>query len=268
MSKRGSTGSGTYRPTMGEHKPAPFDSFTPSRQPFIPAVVRESYGPHCFSACLYDQPHPKRRHVNFAERYLDSMPAVRDRLEETGYGLNIFCDAAMLQTALSFECGSVYLVTEPPKFEFQQHVWRYYSALLPNHPTIQAYHFRGMDNLLASNDELEMFDQFLAGGYEIKHAPYTRKAGGDIYTPIRGSCSVAGRGIQSLGWWLSTQEHFAPEDWPSTWHNDEDHLARWFNAVKHHHSLFTILDRDMPMHFYRDLSIQLETGMPLRLVRL
>lgn len=248
----------------------PWRTFTPGKLPFTPAVVRPHEGPHCFSVCLYHE--PKFRETfparDFSARYLESMPAVRDRLQEIGFGLNIFCDATMLQTALSFDVGSVYLVTKEPQFAFQQHVWRYYSTLLQSEG-VQAYHFRGMDNLIVSDGEVAMFDHFLATGSEIKHAPYEplKKENGP-YLPVRGSCSVAGNGIQSLGWWMETQQQAEPTSKTNGWHNDEVHLARWFRSVRLDHKLYTIIDRPLPMAFYRDLSEQLETGMPMQLVRL
>lgn len=271
MSRRGTTGSHTYRPAQLREVSAPWQAFTPSKRLFSPIIVRPHSGPHCFSVCLYHEPEFNRTFParDYKARYLDSMPAVRARLAEIGYGLNIFCDASMLETALSFGVGSVYLVIDPPAFAFQQHKWRYYSALLPEDGSTLAYHFRGMDNLLVSDQELSLFDRFLSTGSEIKHAPYEPlKKDVGRYIPVRGSCSVAGSAIQSLGWWMETKKQPAPTTKTSGWHNDEVHLAGWFNACHLDHKLFTIVDRDLPMAFYRDLSQQLESGMPMQLIRL
>lgn len=259
----------TYRTGLAVEADPRWSAFEPESPPFTPIIERPTKARHCFSVCLYSEPlftvqFPQR---NFNKRYLENIPAVTERLAATNYALNIFCDAASLQTALNLNVGSVYLVTKAKEFAFQQHIWRYFSTLLPKHETIQCYHFRGMDNLLASEDELTLFERFRLSGCDIKHAPYHR-ASGNIYVPVRGSCSVAHEGIKSLGWWLQNHKQRHPTNWPETWHSDEDHLTGWFSEAKLSHRLFTIIDRELPMAFYRSLSEQIERGIPLTITRL
>lgn len=237
--------------------------------PFAPAIVRPTDAEHCFSVCLYREPEFPKRFPNrdFADRYLASIPSIREFIARHNFALNIFVDPAMLETALSFNCGSVYVVTEPSAFPFSQHVYRYYSALLPAHPTIKAIHFRGLDNVLVTDEELALLRHFVTSGAEIMHAPYLRAAG-SIYTPMRGTCSIAGDAIRSLGEFLRSTPQEKPEDHKGVWHNDEIYLGRWFDRVKENLFLYTIIDREMPIEFHMAFAAQIRQGRPFHIARL
>lgn len=223
---------------------------------------------HCFSVCLYREPEfawrfPTR---SFNGRYLDHAERVKELFERNGWHLRIFADEAMLETALGLRMGSVYRVRSAPAFPFGQHLWRYFSVLIP-HTTIRAHHFRGMDNLLVSENDLRLMMRLLDGGFDLLHAPYIRAKGGGIYTPVRGSCSVAGAGIESLAVHLRTMPHEYPGDWPEHWHSDELWLGRWFERERRRLRLLTMIDREMHQDWLDSLADQIRTGPPFEVVR-
>jgi hypothetical protein len=236
--------------------------------PFLAVRTVDTDASTGFSACLYHEPEYKRRFPkrSFSGLYTDRMAEANEWIKEHGYALHIYCDAAMLNTALQMDAASVYIVTTPPAYPFAQHLWRYYATLHPA-GTVNTWHFRGMDNIITPSDEMVIFDHASLSGAEVIHAPYVRDHG-TRYMPVRGSCSVSADGIAALGWWMDTAPLTTPPDWPSTWHNDEEHLARWFAYASPHLRLCTIVDRTLPMSFYRDLSITLEHGQPSTLIRL
>lgn len=250
--------------------PAPPATISPVSPPRCEAVViRPTTATHCFSACLYHEPEFKKRFPgrNYANRYLHSMQEVIPHFRARNFALNIFADEAMLETALSFGFGSVYCVRDKPPFPFAQHVYRYYSALLPEHPTIRAYHFRGMDNLVPSDPFMAVLERFVGAGGEILHAPYLR-ARGLMYMPIRGSCSVANGGISNLARFLRTTPLEPPtQPWPEGWHCDEHYLARWFKQERLRTRIHTIVDRPLPFEFHAFLHDQIAAGGAFELVR-
>lgn len=246
-------------------RPAPADACLP----FVPAIERATTARHGFSVCLYQEPEFAERFPgrDFAARYLARMPRVAELFARQDFALAIFADTAMLDTALGFGFGSVYHVATPPAFAFAQHLYRYYAALLPVHPTVRAWHFRGLDNLLVKPDEIQLFEHFLASGCDILHAPYLRNRG-SVYTPVRGSCSVANAGITSLACRL---QHTPPldlgEEWPARWHNDELWLSDWFNEVRSTSRLYTVVDRVLPPEFHAQVAEQVNTGLPFHIAR-
>jgi len=248
-------------------KPTPV--FSSTSLPFSPAIVRPTDAEHCFSVCLYREPEFVKRFPNrdYKKRYLDTIPAIREFTARHNFALNIFADPAMLETALSFDVGSVYVVTAPPAFPFSQHVYRYYSALLPTHPTIRAYHFRGLDNVTVADEELALLRHFVDTGAELMHAPYLRAAG-SLYTPVRGTCSIAGQAIRSLGEYLISTPNVAPEDHKGIWHNDEIYLGRWFDRVKESLFLYTIIDREMPIEYHMQFAAQIRQQRPFHIASL
>lgn len=212
-------------------------------------IERETTAQHCYVACLYREPEfarlfPQR---SFERRYLAQREAIAEHLQRTGFHLHIWCDEAMLDSALSLGVGNVFRVTTPPAFPFQQHQWRYWSVMLPPHPTIRAYHFRGMDNIAGTGDQalpVALLKRFLRTRMDLLHAPYQP---GRHWLPVRGSCSVAGRGIRSLRAWLLTHaEQKRPRRDNELWHNDELMLSRWFAARSKLLRLHTLVDRQLP----------------------
>lgn len=234
-----------------------------SKQPRFEIVKeRSTKAKHCFSACLYHEPDfkklfPKR---NYNKRYLEIVERLIPYFKEKNYALNVFCDAKMLPVAEKFGFGSIYLVNQHPTFPFSQHLYRYYSVFLPEHETIRAYHFRGMDNLIPTEDFTGFINHFLFSKSDLLHAPYTRIKGGLVYTPVRGSCSVANNGISSLASFIRTNKPEIPVESWRAWHCDETYLTKWFNQCKLNLKLMTIIDRDMHMQFYCDFHKILSDG--------
>jgi hypothetical protein len=216
----------------------------------------------CYSVCLYDEPEYKKLHPtrNFAQRYLQPFQEdVKKHLDRNNMALNIFCDEKSLDLALSLKTGSVYLVKQRVLYPFFQHLYRYYSVFL-DHPTIQTYHFRGMDNIICSDNAMSNLREFHTSGMDVLNMPYSRKYK-ESYCPIRGSCSVSRRGILSLRNFLK-ENRFFPDmsDKRLIWHSDEDFLTIWFNAIKNYLSIYTIIDRELPMDFYLDLTTMIKAS--------
>lgn len=229
----------------------------------VPRVPR-----HVFSVCLYHEPEFSIRFParDFSARYLERMPEVRELFARHGFALRIFCDQVMLETAQGIGFGEVFLVTDPPAFPFAQHLWRYYSVLLPGAET-HCHHFRGCDNLAVTPEEIGLLNEFAATGGEILHAPYLR-ARGQVYTPVRGSCSVAGLGARTLARHLCDRRPASSGPWPSDWHCDEIWLAEWFADVRLRCRLHTLIDREQPPEFYDQLRSQIAHAPGFRLTRL
>jgi hypothetical protein len=253
----------TYRPLQEPAAVQPWAAFEYRRPSFISSLkIEATEATHCFSVCLYHEPEfaVRFRARDFKARYLSCMEDLSRWLRDTGYALNIFTDAEMAETALKFGCGSVYLVSAPPQFPFAQHLWRYYSALLPDHDTIKAYHFRGLDNVMISEPERKIIARMVEDDAGLMHAPYLRK-NGEVYTPVRGSFSVAHEGIRALRWYLSTTPQPMPsEEWPEAWHSDENYLTGFYQAAARVLNTYTIVDRKLPMEFYADFHQRFTNG--------
>lgn len=213
-----------------------------------------------FSVCLYKEPMYKtlRPKSDFKERYLKPFQDdVKRHLEEYNIGLNIFCDEESLELALSLKTGSVYLVKQRPLYPFFQHLYRYYSVFL-NQPGVQTYHFRGMDNIVTSDNAMANLRSFHNSTMDILNMPYLRYKT-DKYCPIRGSCSVSRRGITSLKEFIKGNRIYPDvQNLTSLWHSDEDFLTEWYNRVKHSLGSFIIVDRKLPMDFFIDLNSMIE----------
>lgn len=197
---------------------------------------------------------------DFKERFLKPFQDdVQNHLEKYGIALNIFCDEGMVDVALSLNAGSVYVVKQKPLYPFFQHLYRYYSVFL-KHPTIQTYHFRGMDNIVTSDNAMNNLRNFHNSTMDILNMPYLRYKT-DLYCPIRGSCSISRRAIPSLANFLK-QHRLYPDlqNINSLWHSDEDFLMEWYNRVKYTLGCYTILDRLMPMDFHIELNNKLKKG--------
>lgn len=208
-------------------------------------VVQEHHttARHCFSVCLYREPTFEQRFPgrDFWRRYLQPVDEIRALLTRHNAHLKIWCDRLMLDTVIAMDLGDIYLVTDPPAHPWAQHLWRYYSTLLPYHESIQAYHFRGLDNIV--HEDMAMLDRFVDGRYDVLRAAYRRGAR-SLYTPVRGSVSLARNGILSLRHRLCTR---APRPlspvWPEPFHIDEAFLAAWWRASYRHLDTMTYVDR-------------------------
>lgn len=238
------------------------------RPEWFPMRMLPTTARHCFSVCLYHEPEFARffplRH--FEQRYLAQIGEIEEAFARRNYHLKIFCDSAMLETALRFEFANIYLVKTPPAFPFCQHVWRYWSVILPSAQRHECHHFRGLDNLVVSDAEADLLDEFATSASDLWHAPYqpTRLR---RYMPIRGSCGVAREGIASLSRHLREHPHTEQLGHWDKWHNDEHWLADWFGACRLDMRLFTVLDRRQPAEFGELLNEQIEHGQAMRLVR-
>ncbi len=201
---------------------------------------------HCFSVCLYKEKTFAQRFPSrdFSLRYLSGIEETRKFLEDNDAMVRIFVDEAMNDIALSFNLGNVYLVKDTPDFPFQQHIWRYYSVLFPS-SKIKAHHFRGLDNI--NKDDAAMIDRFEKSGLDVLHAPYlSSKLKGGVM-PIRGSCSVANQGINSLASFLKTKRPSRPDgDIKKEFFNDEFFLREWYMKENDKLDYFTFIDRVFP----------------------
>lgn len=216
----------------------------------------------CYSVCLYKEPLYKQLHPtrDFKQRYLEPFKDdVRNHLEKHKMALNIFCDEESLELAISLKTGSVYLVTQKPLYPFFQHLYRYYSVFL-EHPTIQTYHFRGMDNIVADDTAVSRLREFHNSSMDVLNMPYFRNFTSK-YCPIRGSCSISRRGIKSLAGFLKHKRLYPDvTNKRLLWHSDEDFLTEWFNGIKNTLGIYTIVDRELPMDFYFDLMNMTKSG--------
>lgn len=204
---------------------------------FKPLLQIRHQAAHVLSACLFHEPEWAQRFPGrkFEQRYLSGAEALRDFLSATGWQLTLWVDAAMAGTALRFaeavQAADVYQVTTAPRFAFDQHLWRYYSVLLPGATCSRAIHFRGMDDLLPNATWQRLAEELQDGGDDLLHWP-CRQGGGRLYVPVRGKCSVAHAGVLSLRAWLRTHEphDWKGDHWTNRWHADEAMLTEWFNA--------------------------------------
>lgn len=229
----------------------------------IPIQVRQHDSRHCFSACLYHEPTYNERLPgrSWTERYLGRCAASIEELEKHGHHLNIICDEASLDAALSLGVGSVFLCDEEPIGPFAKHLFRYYSVFLPTHPTVEYYHFRGMDNILKSNDEPGLISDFEQSRCDILRSPYIAMSGEErTYFRVRGSCSVSLRGAKALAHFLSSTPLVVPEG-KAAFHCDEFHLNKWFERYWRHLNPYTIIDRKMKVEFYDELKMMTDAGI-------
>lgn len=218
-------------------------------------VVQEHHttARHCFSVCLYREPTFEQRFParDFWQRYLQPGDDIRTMLARHNAHLKIWCDRAMLETAVRMDLGDIYLVTDPPPHPWSQHLWRYYATLLPAHETIVAYHFRGLDNV--AREDMAMLDRFVEGGFDVLRAAYRRGAR-SIYTPVRGSCSLARNGIASLAHQLCTRTpRPLSAAWPEPFHIDEAFLAAWWRVAHRHLNSMTYIDRKPTPEIFREI---------------
>ena len=231
----------------------------------IKPVIYSEY----YSVCLYKEPLYKqiRPKSDFKKRYLEPFQEeVQAHLEKHKMGLNIFCDAESVDLALSLKAGSVYVVKTPKQYPFFQHLYRYYSVFLEDRG-VKTYHFRGMDNIVCSDEAMDKLKEFHGSNKDILHMPYLRYKT-DQYCPIRGSCSVSNRGIESLRVFLRDNRFFPNvADNTLLWHSDEDFLAEWFNVAKNNLNIYTIIDRLMPMQYYVDLNNMIEKNVDFTIRR-
>ena len=82
-----------------------------------------------------------------------------------------------------------------------------------------------------------------------------RRGARSIYTPVRGSCSLALNGIVSLRHHLCTR---APRPlssvWPEPFHIDEAFLAQWWRESYRHLDSMTYIDRRPTPEIYREIT--------------
>jgi hypothetical protein len=248
---------------LGEGEPWEHGALGPMVPSLIPIRIQEHTAKHCFSACLYHEPTFQERFPqrDYKERYLERCADSCEAILREGHHLNIICDQASLQDALSIPVGSVFLCTQEPKGAFAKHLFRYYSPLLPAHPTIQYWHFRGMDNILKSEDEPKLIADFAASGCDVLRSPYFPiRAPNKHYIRVRGSCSVNLRGAASLAHFL-TSVPLSIQTGSKAFHCDEFHLDKWFQRDWRHLRAFTLVDRAMYDDFYRELKEMIAEGV-------
>jgi hypothetical protein len=94
-------------------------------------------------------------------------------------------------------------------------------------------------------EDMARLDRFLSGGYDLLRAPYIRGRE-QLWTPVRGSCSVAREGIASLRAWLLRESATPEATWPEQFHVDETWLARWWEASRRWLNVMTYVDRTLP----------------------
>lgn len=235
--------------------PAP--AFTWMRQ-------RRGSGPHGWSTCLYHEPSFAERfpHRDFRQRYLAQRDVIAQFIGAHNGTFVIFTDEAMLDTAMDLQLGSVALVHEPAVCPWAQHLWRYYAVLAAQEfPAVKAWHFRGLDNV--HRDDVAMLDRFLTAGFDLLRASY-RRGTPSLYTPVRGSCSVAAQGIPALAWGL---RHRAPQGvvGADAFHCDERWLARWFEACQRWLNTFSFIDRSPAKGLWLDTLRSLRYGLRVHL---
>ena len=224
-----------------------------------PLRVQPLQKKHVYSVCLYREPTYAERFPRrpFEVRYVEALQKAEAFVQRAQCGLRIFCDENMAELALSVPSASVYRVTrQAVEFPFGQHLWRYYSVLLWDADK-QIHHFRGVDNLTA--DDLSMTKEFEGSGADLLHAPYHPfNRGLKAYMPVRGSCSVARRGVSALSEWLQTRPMAEPEgEWPNGFHCDEFYLREFFYAHLGKLNLFTLIDRPVPDDCWADMQAAL-----------
>lgn len=217
---------------------------------------------HAISVCLYHEPlyaqyFPRR---SYEARFLSRAAHISQWLSAEKIDLHIFCDQARLADAIALDCGSVHLVTTPPAHPFEQHLWRYLGTNLVGEGVM---HFRGMDNIIMSAEELTCYTLSV---HEIIRAPYAPP--GRPYMPMRGSCSISGRAAESLADWLDRWQMVDPGTKPERWHSDEIYLAQWF--TRHHvkHSVLTLMDRDLPPQLLVEINAHFAGGQPGQVLRI
>lgn len=216
-------------------------SFTAIRV-FDNALITDYYSTCLYRVADFRRYFPAR---SFAGRYLDHSIETDKAFSSTeNKRLRIFCDEASLDDALRFTTAEIFLVTEPVEFEFSQHLWRYYSVLVAGPPAV--HHFRGLDNVRFFDKAESLFS---SSGADLLHAPYFSKRLKKALL-IRGSCSVARKGVNLLDVWLRN-EIATRSRWPDVWHCDEDYLSRFFTSNIGKLDLFTLVDRELPAEAWR-----------------
>ena len=256
----------TYLSPRHRSENAPWQSGYTMREQRLYTTVRQIDGdfPHVFSVCLYEEPCYASRFPtrDYRARYIDRMPQIRRHLSDLGWGLHLWTSPDLLDRVMSMPLNaSVHVVHDRPTFPFSQHLWRYYTALLsPQDRGSRNVHFRGLDNLLVGAREIALLNRFAEDGGEVLHAPFVRSYN-RRFMQVRGSCSIAGAGLDALAWYLRTQGqpmHSEPDDWRS----DEIYLDRWFGASVHWLRTCTVIDRPMPPAFYHWLSARIAQRLP------
>ena len=221
-----------------------------------------------FSTCLFQEPEYARL---FPARDVSRRFLQRDDVsyacEKNKASLCIFCDEANVEHALSFREANVYLVAkrqEEPAFA--QHLWRYYSTLLPGAHK-RFHHFRGLDNVAA--EDISLTECFELSRADLLHAPYHafKQVEGKEYIPVRGSCSVARKGVAELADWLSTKrvEPVLAVGSKKSFHLDEFFLRGFFYARLGKINLFTLVDRLLPPAAWEDLQTAIKRGATVSL---
>lgn len=237
----------------------------PSKTALIPVKSSSSRSMKVISVCLYAEPTYAARFPsrNFESRYIASCLNSMEFLAREDYRLVIFTDHSMLRVAGGID-ADVYLVTSRPRYPFEQNLWRYYAASALRGSGVNVIHFRGMDNIAAPDDRLDVMRDFEASGFDLLNAPYLR-ARGLSYCPVRGSCSVGGNGIESLASWMDANMTASEIlDWPACWHQDENVLSNWFDANWGKLRIYTMIDRVMPIEFYTWMDSALRAGVSLK----
>lgn len=228
-----------------------------------PVRIEEHTARHCFSVCLYHEPEFAERFPlrTVQGRYIERALAAKERLKQHGCSVNIICDKASLQDALDLNMGSVFLCHDEPKQPFGKHLLRYYSPLLMPHPTVEFYHFRGMDNILSSEEEMPLLNEFARSGCDILRSPYSPlKYKLKQYIKVRGSCSVNLRGGMALSHFL-TSVPLAKQRWPLSFHCDELHLNAWMERYSSKLKQFILIDRRQNRAFYEEMQTLIEDGV-------
>lgn len=248
---------------LGAGEPWEHGALGPMVPNLVPVRVRDHSAKHCFSVCLYREPTYEERFPerSWSERYLERCAASIEALERHRHHLNIICDAASLSDALSLGVGSVFLCDDEPTAPFAKHLFRYHSVFLPPHPTIEYYHFRGMDNILKSEDEPALIGDFAQSGCDVLRSPYFPMSGPDKrYIRVRGSCSVNLRGAKAMAHFLSSTPLVVPTG-NAAFHCDEFHLDKWFGRYWYHLKPYTMIDRKMGPEFYLEMQEMVEAGV-------